>query len=75
MKRAGIIAEARNLVETGQAASEWAAFMKVAATIPGPSQRSIAERLRRKAGRENRPLNSISGRRAAAKLARDSEKG
>jgi len=56
------IAEAIHLVETGNAASEWAAFMKVAATIPGGSQRSIAERLRRKAARENHPRNPISGK-------------
>jgi hypothetical protein len=55
------IVEARHLFETGKVASEWAAYMKVAATIPGPSQRSIAERLRRKAARENHPRNSIGG--------------
>jgi hypothetical protein len=52
------IAEALHLFETGREKTKWAAFMKVASTTPGPLQRSIAERLRRKEGRDNHPRNA-----------------
>jgi hypothetical protein len=67
------VAEARLLLETGQVQGEWSAFMKIAAGIPGASQRSIAARLRRRALRDKSLQNTFCNSEPSADCKHDSK--